>query len=276
MFPVLNVFGLFPIPMYGTVFGIGFAIAVLIARKIGPLYGIGRDDITFASIYGILGLLVGAKVLYFLTKLPAIIMHFDIYLRALREDPLNAISYAFSGLVFYGGLFGAILGVYCYCRQYKVPFTPYLDIYAPLLPFVHGFGRIGCFLAGCCYGIEYHGFGSVQFPYNELVPELNKVPRVPVQLIEAALNFILCAVLFFLMKKKKMRAGQLLGIYFVYYAIVRYLLEKLRGDIIRGGVGQFSTSQIISMLLLPVGIVLIGGKWLEARRAKKARQAKEL
>lgn len=276
MFPVLNVFGLFPIPMYGTVFGIGFAIAVLIARKIGPLYGIGRDDITFASIYGILGLLVGAKALYFLTKLPAIIMHFDIYLRALREDPLNAISYAFSGLVFYGGLFGAILGVYCYCRQYKVAFIPYLDIYAPLLPFIHGFGRIGCFLAGCCYGIEYHGFGSVQFPYNELVPELNKVPRMPVQLMEAALNFILCAVLFFLMKKKKMRAGQLMGIYFVYYAIARYLLEELRGDIIRGGVGQFSTSQIISILLLPVGIVLIRGKWLEARQVKKARQAKEV
>lgn len=265
MFPVVNVFGLFPIPMYGTVFGIGFAIAVLIARKTGPSYGIGRDDITFASLYGIIGLLAGAKLLYFLTKLPAIIMHFDIYLKVLREAPIEALSYAFGGLVFYGGLFGAILGVYCYCRQYKVPFIPYLDIYAPLLPFVHGVGRIGCFLAGCCYGIEYHGFGSVQFPYNELIPELDKVPRVPVQLMEAGLNFMLCAALLLLRKKRKLRAGQLMGIYFVYYAIVRYLMEMLRGDIIRGGVGAFSTSQIISMLLLPVGIVLIRGRWLEKR-----------
>lgn len=270
MFPVINIFGLFRLPMYGTVFGIGFAIAVLTARKIGPIYGIGKDDITFASLYGIIGLLVGAKALYFLTKLPAIIIHFDIYLEVLREEPMEALSYAFSGLVFYGGLFGAILGVYCYCRQYKIPFIPYLDIFAPLLPFIHGVGRIGCFLAGCCYGIEYHGFASVQFPYNELIPELNKVPRVPVQLMEAGLNFILCGVLFFLMKKKKMQSGQLLGIYFVYYAIVRYLLELLRGDIIRGGVGHFSTSQIISILLLPVGIILIRGKWLSARQSKTA------
>lgn len=266
MFPVINVFGLFPIPMYGTVFGIGFAIAVLIARKIGPSYGVRRDDITFASLYGILGLLVGAKVLFFLTKLPAIIVHFNTYLRVLKESPIDAISFAFGGMVFYGGLFGAILGVYCYCRQYKVPFVPYLDIYAPLLPFIHGFGRIACFLAGCCYGIEYHGFGSVQFPYNELVPELSEVPRVPVQLMEAVLNFIMCGVLFFLMKKKKMHNGQLLGIYFVYYAIARYLLEMLRGDIIRGGIGRFSTSQIISILLLPAGFILIRGKRLAAKQ----------
>lgn len=270
MFPVVNVFGLFPIPLYGTVFGIGFALAVLIARKTGPSYGIGKDDITFASLYGIIGLLAGAKLLYFLTKLPAIIMHFGVYMRVMREAPIEALSYAFGGLVFYGGLFGAILGVYCYCRQYKVPFIPYLDIYAPLLPFVHGVGRIGCFLAGCCYGIEYHGFGSVQFPYNELIPELNQVPRVPVQLMEAALNFVLCAVLLLLRKKKKFRAGQLMGIYFVYYAIVRYLMEMLRGDIIRGGVGAFSTSQIISILLLPIGIILIRGKWMAARQSKKA------
>ena len=88
--------------------------------------------------------------------------------------------------------------------------------------------------------------------------------------MEAALNFVLCAVLLLLRKKKKLRAGQLMGIYFVYYAIVRYLMEMLRGDIIRGGVGVFSTSQIISILLLPIGIILIRGKWIMARQSKKA------
>lgn len=269
MLPYINLTENFTLPLYGPVFIIAFFAALLIAGRIAPECGLSKADAMFGAIYGGIGLLVGAKLLYFITKLPNIVLHFDAYVELCKLSFAEALTYAFGGLVFYGGLIGAFLGVYRYCRHFKVPMSGFLDVYAPLIPFVHGFGRIGCFLAGCCYGIEYNGFGSVQFPYNELIPELHTVRRVPVQLLEAGMNFLLSAVLFWLLRKKKMRTGQLMGIYVLYYTVARYLLEMLRGDIMRGKLGVFSTSQLISLLLLPVGIILVRGKWLPKRLAVK-------
>lgn len=277
MFPNLKLFNIVTIPMYGTTFAIAFFAALLIARKISPKYGLSKEDMTFGAVYGAIGLLVGAKLLFFLTKLPKILMHFKEFLELCRVDPGWAFSYAFGGFVFYGGLIGTVLGIARYCYHFKVPYKGFLEVCAPLIPLVHGFGRIGCFLAGCCYGKEYHGFLCVQFPYNEMIPELSAVPRVPVQLMEAGLNFIMFGILFFLLMKKKTRPGQLMGIYLLYYTVARYLLELLRGDILRGKVGVFSTSQIISLLLLPVGIVLVSGKWLPKKLAEKEiKEAKEV
>ncbi len=272
MFPYISLSDTMTVPLYGPVFIIGFFVALYIARKIAPDYGVSRADITYGVIYGGIGMLIGAKLLFFFTKLPNIIFHFDVYLKLLKVAPIEAFSYAFGGLVFYGGLIGAFLGVYYYCYRFKVSFVGFLDVYAPLIPLVHGVGRIGCFLAGCCYGIEYHGFGCIYFPYNELVPELSQVPRVPVQLLEAGMNFIMFGILFRLLRKKKMRPGQLMGIYLLYYTVARYFLEMLRGDIARGKVGIFSTSQLISLLILPAGIVLARGKWLQKRMEKKDSQ----
>ena len=265
MLPSIHLFGTVDLPMYGIIFIIAFFIAVLIAGKLAPSYGLPKEDIIYAAIYAAIGLGIGAKLMYFFSKLPQIITHFSTFIAYVKQSPLDAGAYAFGGLVFYGGLLGAAAGVYVYCRIYKVPVYPYMDIVAPLIPFVHGFGRIGCFMAGCCYGIEYYGPFSIQFPYNELVPELDDVPRFPVQLLEAGLNFLMCGVLFFLMKKMKMKTGQLLGIYLVYYTIARFCLEFLRGDVIRGNVLGVSTTQWISFLLFPIGIMLIRGKWIEKR-----------
>ena len=269
MFPYISLGDIFFVPLYTPTFLIGLFIAVLIARRLAPSNGIEKADVVYASVYAAIGLLVGAKFLYFITKLPAIIKHFDTFVELVKQSPLDALSFAFGGLVFYGGLLGGILGVFIYCRLYKVDFISILNVAAPMIPLMHGFGRIGCFLGGCCYGIEYHGFGNVQFPYNELIPELNAVPRFPVQLLEAALNFLMCLVLLYLLKYKKVRKGQLMGIYLLYYTVVRYLLEYLRGDKIRGSVGIFSTSQIISILLLPIGIILVRGKWLQHLEGQK-------
>lgn len=260
MLPYIQIAGKFTLPLYGPVFVIGFLAAMVIVRKNAVAYGLDKSDVIFTAAYGVIGLLIGSKLLYFLTKLPDIVAHFDMYLLWLKKIPLDALNYAFGGLVFYGGLLGAVLGAWCYCRKYKVPFVKMADYYAPFIPFIHGFGRIGCFLSGCCYGMEYHGFGSVQFPYNESVPELCEVPRVPVQLMEAGLNFIMFFVLFHLMKKKILRPGQLIGIYFLYYTIARFFLEMLRGDVVRGKLGFFSTSQLISVLLFPIAVILIKRK----------------
>ena len=233
MFPFLVITEKIKIPLYGAIFMIGFFLAVLLARKLAPRFQGTKEDTTYAAAYGAIGILIGAKLLYFITKLPNIIIKRDSFFLLFREAPLQALEYAFGGFVFYGGLLGAILGVWIYCRQYKVPFQPLLDIFAPFIPLAHGFGRIGCFFAGCCYGKEYHGIFCVRFPYNEQIPELSEVPRVPVQLIEAGLNFVVFGILFYMAKKKTCKRGQMMGIYLIYYTMARFLLEMLRGDKLR-------------------------------------------
>jgi len=260
MYPFISLFNKIEIPVYGIVFVVAFFLAILIAIKYAPSMGLSKMDTLFGAVYAGIGILIGSKILYFITKLPFIIKHFDNYMKYLKHYPIDALNYAFGGLVFYGGLIGALLFILIYCRQFKLSFLTYMDVFAPLIPFVHGFGRIGCFLSGCCYGIEYNGIFSIQYPYNALIPELNEVQRFPVQLLEALLNFLVAAILFLLMKIKKMKPGQLLGIYLLYYTFARYFLEMLRGDIIRGKVGSFSTSQLISILLLPLAILFISGK----------------
>lgn len=253
------------IATYGPTFAIGFLIAVIIAVLICERYELPKDDAFQGALFGLVGLIIGAKLVYFISKWPIIIQNFSKFIDATKKYPLSSLDYCFGGMVFYGGLIGAVAGVYVYCRAFHVKFTPFLDVYAPLLPFVHAFGRIGCFLGGCCYGKEYHGFGSVKFPYNEMVPELSEVPRVPVQLIEAAANMIFFIILFLIMKNKKMKQGRAMGIYILYYTIARYCLEYLRGDEVRGSVGFLSISQIISIILFPIAIVLIRGKFIERK-----------
>lgn len=266
MLPSFSVFG-FSLPTYTIIFSAAFVVCVLIAKSYGHKYGVKKDDAVYASIYGAIGLFLFAKLFYMFTKLPMVISHFSQFWNDMKINPTWAFNYLFGGLVFYGGLIGFVFGVFIYSKQFKVSFIKYFDAFTPLVPFVHGFGRIGCFMAGCCYGIEYHGILAVQFPYNENAPELCDVTRFPVQLLEALCNFIFAAVLVVLQKKVKFKEGQLLGVYLVYYTIARACLELLRGDAVRGAVGGISTSQIISFILIPIAIVLISGK-LSKRLAK--------
>lgn len=268
MFPAIDL-GFVEIPLYSTIFIVAFFIAVLAARRMGPSYGIAKEDILYGAVYAGIGILIGAKVLYFITKLPALVSAWDAVVKGLQKNTVSTLFYvadfAFGGLVFYGGLLGGLCGIYRYCRHFKVPFVPFLDIFAPLIPFLHGMGRIGCFLSGCCYGIAYYGPGRVWFPHNDRIPGLDAVPRFPVQLLEAFLNFVLCGILIYAGRKKNLKNGRAMGIYLIYYAIARFGLELLRGDKIRGGISILSTSQIISVILLPAGIILVRGKWLEKR-----------
>ena len=256
MFPSFHIGGL-EIPLYGIIFLAGLAVAIVIARKLSYRVSLPKPDVLYGALYSFIGILIGSKIVYFITMLPSVIKHWNVIDQAFTSfwgEAFFLFNFLFGGYVYYGGLIGAVVMLYIYCRTYKVDFVAFADLFAVLIPFVHGIGRIGCFLAGCCYGIEYHGFLSVQFPYHGDVPELSAVPRFPVQLLETGLNFIFFGVLLFLFIKVGVRGGKILGIYLIYYSIARFGLEMLRGDSIRGGIGILSTSQIISAILLPVGV----------------------
>ncbi len=257
MFPFITITEEFKIPTYAMAFFVGLCIAVLIAsRRVKPGSAIKSCDILYSTIYGVLGIGAGAKLFFFLSKVPALVTKFHTFIALLKESPMDAGNFLFGGLVFYGGLLGGIFGIYVYCRLYKMPFAELIDDLTPYFPFIHAFGRIGCFCAGCCYGIEYYGPFSVQYPFNELMPELSTVPRFPVQLLEALINLLVFALLIYLSSRKKMVNGRLLGIYGACYAVERFFLEYLRGDSLRGHIGGLSFSQTISIILLPLCLLL--------------------
>lgn len=201
------------------------------------------NDMIVLLLVAAIGVLVGSHLLYALTQ-PSLTWQALQMLFALEftQDTLTHLMAAFGGSVFYGGLLGGLAagGIYAKKRNLSPVFR---DIVAVSIPLFHMFGRIGCFLGGCCYGIPCPvGFTYTQNP----IPMANGVRRFPVQLVEAAF----CLGLF-LWLYVQLRAGKkgLFSRYLFVYSLGRFLLEFLRGDSYRGFLWRFSTSQWISLLL---------------------------
>jgi len=212
--------------------------------------GFPQEDALNALIYGVLGMAVGSKLLYIVQYLPQIISQLD----TIKADPLSLIELLSSGFVFYGGLIGGIGAVLAYAHKYQVPKLELVNVLTPVIPFIHGFGRIGCFLAGCCYGIPYDGPLSVVYTQSIAAPR--NIAMFPVQLLESLLLFLLA---FFLLSYDRLAKNprNLGGWYLLLYGVIRLVTELFRGDISRGFFMMLSTSQWISLMMIAVAAVLL-------------------
>jgi phosphatidylglycerol:prolipoprotein diacylglycerol transferase len=170
------------------------------------------------------------------------------------KDFLARLYSIFGGSVFYGGLIGGFLAGLLCVRKKRLPLPEYTDMLAPAIPFFHIFGRVGCFLGGCCYGVESR-FGFIF--RQALVAEANGVRRFPVQLAEALGNLLIFLLLAALLKKNALK-GRLMASYLLLYSVMRFVLEFWRGDAARGIIYGLSTSQWVSLILFTG----IGGYWL--------------
>ncbi|HIZ55462.1 MAG TPA: prolipoprotein diacylglyceryl transferase, partial [Firmicutes bacterium] len=203
----------------------------------------------FSGCYACIGLMIGGKILYLLTILPTLWNHRDQI-----TEPLELIQdLLLGGFVFYGGLCGALAGILLYARQFHLDAFRLLDLLTPVIPLVHAVGRVGCFCAGCCYGRPVDPPFGVYFEASLTAP--HDMALFPVQLLESALNLLLFGILLFLGRKPR-KKGTLLGLYLSLYAVLRFGLEFLRYDAERGSFLFLSTSQWISLFLLPVGLWL--------------------
>lgn len=248
MLPYINIFG-YNIATYGLIIFIGIFIGAIISIfYFTKFFNIKKEDVFYCILYAVIGVGIGAKLLYIITNIPFLIENYqtldlyDTFLQMLK-----------GGFVFYGGLLGGILGVFIYSKQFKISFKELLLILLPVVPLIHSIGRIGCLCAGCCYGMEYHGFGAITFHDSLLAP--NDVPLFPMQIVEAICNFIIFIVLL-VTYKKFLGTYKTVGLYLVLYSIVRFTLEFFRGDLIRGIYFSLSTSQWISIVLFIIGIAI--------------------
>lgn len=140
------------------------------------------------------------------------------------------------------------------CKKNKFDFWVYADLIIPTVALAQGIGRIGCFMAGCCYGKETTSIWGVEFPENALAP--SGIKLFPIQLCFSLFDFMMFIALIIISKKENYK-GKIFCLYFIFYAIGRFVLEYFRGDTERGSIGLFSTSQFVSIFILIIGLALL-------------------
>lgn len=241
MYPVLFRIGNMSINTYGFMIAIGIIAAILIGIVRGKRRNMSEDVILDIAIYGVLGGVLGAKLLYIIVEWQKIF-----------SGALTIKDILVNGFVVYGGIIGGVLTAYIYCRIKKIKFMPYFDLLVPSVAIAQGFGRIGCLCAGCCYGAPAQGAFSIVFQHSPFAP--NGVPLYPTQIMSSLGDFAF-GIILILFARKKRKDGQTAGLYLILYSIGRFLIEFLRGDE-RGSVFALSTSQFICIFIIVAGIAV--------------------
>ncbi len=251
---------LFEVHNYGVLVAFGFAVGIYLASRQARREGIPAYVILDMAFWILIAAMVGSRILF-------IIVNMDDYI----AQPVNLIKIWQGGLVFYGGLMGAVLAAWRYTQKHRLNFFKIADVMIPSVAIGHVFGRLGCFTAGCCHGIPtgIKGFGAVFTEAGTVVARnhLLGVPLHPTQLYEAGGELVIFLVLIFLRRRKRFH-GELFIAYLVMYPILRSIVEMFRGDYERGMLLQIdlfggpqpdilSTSQLISLLMAVGGIVLL-------------------
>lgn len=266
----------------------GILSAGAICKKLCLLQNINfYDFIIISAVAGGLGF-VFAKLFYIATAFPLSKFFYVLWLMLRHPVKANLIS---GGFVFYGGLLGGIAGYFAGVKIARCKSTDFLNTFAFAIPYVHAFGRIGCFCAGCCYGIPYDG--PLALHYSHPISDVVCGPGIfPVQLVEALLLFtfsfwVLVVIWRALRQAQGPHYAKYLGklspslfiIYILYYSLIRFFLEFLRGDKERGlislGSKSFlSTSQAISLILFTAATILAIILLIKSRKNDKVKERK--
>ena len=225
---------------YGLMIGIGFLTAIVVTMLRAKKKGMNAEMILDLALICIFAGFLGAKLLYMIVEW-----------KTLIKDPLSVIGS--EGFVVYGGILLGAGGCIFYIRKKKLVFWMLFDLIMPQVALAQAIGRIGCFLAGCCYGAPTDSPLGIVFPEGSM--PLAGIKVWPTQLISSAGDLTIAAILLFLSTKMK-KKGTIGALYMILYGIGRFMIEFLRIDQ-RGSVGFLSTSQFISIFIVLGGIAIM-------------------
>jgi phosphatidylglycerol:prolipoprotein diacylglycerol transferase len=215
MRPVLfDVFGI-PINSYGVCVGIGALAAFLLARRLAVRTTITTAQLLDLTIICVVSGVVGGRLLY-------VFLHWDEY----SSDLPSIFRIWEQGLTSYGAMIAILAALTLYARRASIPLLQLLDLVAAPGALAYAFGRIGCFMAGCCHGSATDLPWACAFPYAE-DPSLRDVPVHPAQLYAAFLNFLFAAWLSRLWTKRRFE-GQVFFCYLMLYSAYRVFVEFFR------------------------------------------------
>jgi phosphatidylglycerol---prolipoprotein diacylglyceryl transferase len=248
MHPILFEIRGWPIYSYGVLLALaylaGLQLAVIRARH----RGIDGAKVMDFGIYIIIAALVGAKLML-------LVVDFDYF----RSQPREILSIVRAGGVFYGGLITAFLVGLWLVRRYQLPVWTTADLIAPGIALGHIIGRLGCLLAGCCYGKATTLPWGITFTDQAAAANVGTplgTPLHPTQLYDAGAELIILIVLLVSERRGKPFPGRTFWMYMVLYSVARFIVEFFRGDP-RGMVGGLSTSQFVSIVIVPIGIAML-------------------
>lgn len=254
MRPVLFEIGGIAIYSYGFLIALGAVagITYMVVRGKKEV-GLTFDQANSLFLYIFLAAFVGGKVFLFLEDA-------SYYL----DHPKKLLTG--KGFVFYGSFLFAIPTMFWFFRKQKLPTYAMLDIMAVTTCLVHMFGRLGCFMAGCCYGLPTDSIFGVTFTDPACDAKPLGTPIHPTQLYESFYIFLVMLVLLFLRGRRKFY-GQLFLTYLLLYAIGRYGLEFFRGDLQRGFIikDYLSHSQFIALLMV-AAVAYVYTRWSKRNR----------
>ena len=243
MLPLIHI-GSFSIPSYGICMTIGIVVAFTVAYFRLKRRGGSFDSLLHVAAVALAFGLCCAKLSYYIFSYGICRLIFEV-----MSGDFSGFTDA--GLVYYGGLIGGIIGAYIAIKTAKYNFHDYVNAMIPCVSLGHAFGRVGCMLAGCCYGLHYSGVFAIHSAYVDPSETL-----FPIQAVESLLNIIIYIVL--VLFTKKQRIGIItLSVYLILYSVIRFILEFFRGDHIRGIYWGISTSQWISSLLIIFSVIVI-------------------
>ena len=243
-------FGL-EVTYYGFLISVGMALGVFVACKNAKFRGFKSDDIIILACYVLPLAVIGAK-LYYLTFSGQPFSFWDIF--KIWE----------AGLAIYGGVIGGALGLVIYCLIHKKNILDMCDIAAPSLILGQAIGRIGCYFAGCCYGIEVTDPSLTWFPLSTFV---HGGWHLSTFFYESIWDFATFLLLILLLRKNTVRQrGTIVALYFIVYGTGRAWIEALRGDSLY--LGAIKVSQLLSILLIVLGIAIILTTYLLGRKGK--------
>lgn len=248
MYPQLFELGPITVYTYGVLLAAAYLAGLQLALVRARRQGLDGARVMDLGIYIIIAALVGAKLLL-------VIVDFNYF----WSNPRDLLSLARSGGVFYGGLLLALIVAFWYIRRHRLPVWTTCDAFAPGIALGHAIGRVGCFMAGCCYGRHTDLPWAVTFT-NPLAATnvgtpLND-PLHPTQLYEAGAELLILFGLLFLERRGRNFPGRTFWSYMLLYGISRFIIEFYRGDP-RGQILTFSTSQLISLLIVPVSLFML-------------------
>ena len=256
MFPDLFSIGPLTIHTYGMFVALGFFAGLAVAIKIGKSMGINHQQVLDMGFLIILAAIIGSRVMY-------ITMNISHYV----QRPIEILRIWEGGLVFSGGIIGVVLVMAWYAGRHRLSLLHLGDLWAPAAAIGQGIGRIGCFMAGCCYGKPTDTQWGVIFTHpGSLAPQ--NVCLHPTQLYSSISGFVIFLILLFVYTKKKFE-GQVLMWFLICHSTARLAVERFRGD--HRGVflnTNMTATQFVATLILIASVIML--LVLKSRNSRKS------
>lgn len=253
MHPTFVQLGPLTIATYGVLVAVGFLVGLALAGHRARQDGIPAITVQQLGVWLIAAGILGGKLFY-------VVFFWRDFIAGWHDKGIGSLR---EGFVFFGGFLAAVLTTVVFARKNRLPLGKLADALAPGVALGHFFGRLGCFLNGCCFGAPTSVPWAVRFPAGHVS---GGVPVHPTQLYEAAGNLVIAGLLLWWTPRRRF-AGQVAWGYAVLYGAMRSVVEFFRGDYPRRFVLDLTLAQVIAVVLVVLGIM--GHEW--SRRRNQAR-----